>query len=199
MGAYQKISATVKKPSKELLEINRQRRIQWRKEGSSVRVERPTNLARARALGYKPKSGVVIVRQRVPRGGRKRPDIKGGRRSKNAHQIKILDMNYRGVAEIRASQKYPNMEVLNSYTVGKDGHSYWYEVILVDRDSPEVLADKNMVGIAINKGRAFRGMTSAGKKSRGLRNKGKGAEKVRSSRTAVHRRKVRKFRKSYGF
>ena len=32
---------------------------------------------RARSLGYKPKQGVIIVRQRVIRGGRMRPDIKG--------------------------------------------------------------------------------------------------------------------------
>ena len=39
-----------------------------------------------------------------------------------------------------------------------------------------------------NKGRAFRGLTSAGKKSRGLRNKGKGAEKIRPSLKSNKRR-----------
>ncbi|MCK4859636.1 MAG: 50S ribosomal protein L15e, partial [Candidatus Omnitrophica bacterium] len=41
-----------------------------------------------------------------------------------------------------------------------------------------------------HKGRVFRGLTSAARKSRGLRNKGKGAEKLRPSRTAnIKRRK----------
>ncbi len=41
--------------------------------------------------------------------------------------------------------------------------------------------------IAKKKGRAFRGLTSAGRKSRGLRRKGKGAEKVRPSLRANKR------------
>jgi len=39
-----------------------------------------------------------------------------------------------------------------------------------------------------HKGRVFRGKTSAGKSSRGLRNKGKGAEKLRPSLRAHGRR-----------
>jgi ribosomal protein L15E len=34
------------------------------------------------------------------------------------------------IAEERASVKYPNMEVLNSYWVGHDGRQKWFEVIL---------------------------------------------------------------------
>ena len=56
-----------------------ERLILWRKQPVSVRVDRPTRLDRARTLGYKPKSGIVIIRQRVDRGGRKRPDIKEGK------------------------------------------------------------------------------------------------------------------------
>ena len=53
-------------------------------------------------------------------------------------------MNYQSVAEQRTVDKYPNCEVLNSYYVGQDGTHFWYEIILVDRDSPTILADKNI-------------------------------------------------------
>ena len=39
----------------------------------------------------------------------------------------------------------------------------------------------NWICDSTHKGRVFRGLTSAGRKSRGLRNKGKGAEKIRPS------------------
>lgn len=169
-----------------------ERLILWRKQPVSVRVDRPTRLDRARTLGYKPKSGIVIIRQRVDRGGRKRPDIKKGRRSRHAGQTKTLDKSYQMVAEERAAVKHPNMEVLNSYFTGKDGLHYWYEVILADRNSPEIMADKNMNHISRSPGRALRGLTSAGKKTRGLRKKGKGTEKARPSRTAKVKRKYRK-------
>ncbi|MCX8172581.1 MAG: 50S ribosomal protein L15e, partial [Archaeoglobaceae archaeon] len=42
----------------------------WRREPVIVRVERPTKLHRARALGYKAKKGIIVVRIRVRRGGR---------------------------------------------------------------------------------------------------------------------------------
>ena len=199
MGLYQRIRSIWRSGPDELKQLRKQRLMSWRREGSTVRVQRPTRLDRARALGYRPKSGVIVVRQRVVRGGRKRPDIKGGRRSKHSRQLKILDKSYQAVAEMRAAGKYPNMEVLNSYYLAKDGLRYWYEVILVDRESPAVKADKSLSGVAGMKGRSYRGVTSAARKSRGLRNKGKGAEKLRPSRNATHRRKVMKTRKNYGF
>ncbi|MCD6222908.1 MAG: 50S ribosomal protein L15e, partial [Thermoplasmata archaeon] len=44
-----------------------------------------------------------------------------------------------------------------------------------------ILNDNHINWIVHDRGRAFRGKTSAGKKGRGLRNKGKGAEKARPS------------------
>jgi len=78
------------------------------------------------------------------------------------------------------------MEVLGSYWVGEDGQYKWYEVILADPFNPNVysrpeyswLLQKNQ------RGRVFRGKTSAARKFRGLRNKGVGAEKVRPSKSA---------------
>ena len=80
-------------------------------------------------------------------------------------------MNYREIAEQRVARKFTNLEVLNSYLIGKDGIHYFYEVILVDPQRPEIKNDKtiNWITKPVNKRRTFRGLTSAGKKSRGLR------------------------------
>ena len=58
---------------------------------------------------------------------------------------------------------------------------YWYEVILIDVNSPSIKSDKKLNWITKGKhsGRVNRGLTSSAKKSRGLRNKGVGAEKAR--------------------
>ena len=128
-------------------------------------------LALARKLGYKDKKGFVVVRVRVKRGGHKRPRPKKGRKSKNLTIRKTLKMNYRWIAEYRAQKKYKNLEVLNSYLIAKDGQHYFYEIILVDPTKPEIKADKTINWICSNKNRkrAFRGLTSAAKKARGLR------------------------------
>jgi large subunit ribosomal protein L15e len=87
------------------------------------------------------------------------------------------------IAEERASKRYPNLEVLNSYWVGQDGKSKFYEVIMLDGSHPVIKNDKQLGWVAKkgHSGRAERGMTSAGKRGRGLYNKGKGAEKLRPS------------------
>ena len=181
-GLYHYLRQAWKKPKE--LDLWRQRLIEWRKTDSIVRVDKPLRLDRARALGYKSKKGIILVRVRVKRGGRKRPrPTKKGRRSKRQTIRKILSMNYKWVAEQRAARKYKQLEVLNSYWIAKDGRYYWYEVILVNPHAPEIKSDKHLSWIATTpRGRAFRGLTSAGKKSRGLRRKGRGAEKVRPSK-----------------
>ncbi len=186
-GMYHHIADIWKKPKEGLGSLWQQRLIEWRKSDAVVRVEKPLRLDRARNLGYKAKKGFVIVRVRVKRGGRKRPrPTRKGRRSKRQTIRKVLSMNYKWVAEQRVSRKFPNLEVLNSYWIAKDGKHYWYEVLLVNPHAPEIKSDKQLGWMAsgTHKGRVFRGLTSAGKKSRGLRKKGKGAEKSRPSRRA---------------
>lgn len=179
MSLYKHIRESWQKNRDELENIYT---IQWRSEPATVRVHRPTRLDRARSLGYKAKQGFLVIRQRVDSGGRQRPKITSGRRSKHFRRFKILDMNYQAVAERRAVDNYPNCEVLNSYQVGHDSKHYWFEVILVDRAAPQVLTDKNAAGVAKQRGRAHRGLTSANRKSRGLRTKGKGAEGKREGK-----------------
>jgi len=183
MGLYKYVRELWKRPKENLGELWQQRLIAWRREPSTIRVKRPTRIDRARSLGYKAKPGFVVVRQRVKRGGRQSPQLKKGRRSKRQSRRKDLRISYQVVAETRAAKKYSNLEVLNSYWVAKDGIYYWYEVILVDKSHPAIIADKNIGWISEKKHtrRAFRGLTSAARKSRGLLRKGKGAEKIRPS------------------
>ena len=185
---YQRIKESWRNLSKE---SRQDRLIEWRRSNDVVRVERPTRLDRARALGYRAKQGIFIVRVRVKRGGRKRArPTKAGRRSKRATGRKIVKMNYLWVCEQRANRKYRNCEVLGSYPLLKDGKYFFAEVILVDRDNPNIINDPILRNIANQRGRAFRGLTSAGRRSRGiLTNKGKGAEKLRPSLSAYRRRK----------
>lgn len=152
-------------------EFLRQKMIEWRKGSAFVRLEKPTDIGKARMLGYKAKVGFVIVRVRVDRGGRQSGKRKKGRRSKRQTIRKSLMVNYRWVAEQRAARKYQNLEVLNSYWLGKDGIHYFYEVILVDPERPEIKNDKRLKWITEKKsrGRVFRGLTSSSTRSRGLR------------------------------
>lgn len=164
----------------------RQKLIEWRKDPSIIKLDHPTRLDRARSLGYKAKQGFLIARVKLQIKRRLRPLFKGGRKPKKMRRKKILAKSYQWIAEERANRKFRNFEVLNSYFIAKDSKHYWFEVILIDPDNPVIKADKNLSWICspYQKGRAFRGLTSIGRKSRGLRWKGIGAEKARPSRRA---------------
>ena len=169
-GLYYHIRQAWKKPDIGTL---RERMIKWRAGNAIEKVDKPLRLDKARSLGYKAKKGFVIARVKLIRGGRKRKKPNKGRRSKRVTNKKTVKMNYKWIAESRAQRKFKNLEVLNSYNIGKDGKYYFYEVILVDKNRPEISKDKKMKWITnpANKNRVFKGLTSAGKKSRGLRSK----------------------------
>jgi len=178
-----------KKPDRESMHS---RLIELRRGNSLEVIEKPTRLDRARALGYKAKKGFVIVRVKINRGGRRR-EMKRvkGRKTRKQTNRKVLKMSYKWVAEIRAARKFKNLEVLNSYWIGKDGVNYFYEVIMVDPSAPEIKSDRTMRWISDDKNRkrAERGLTSAAKKSRGMKGK-KGRSpnrKVRPSLRAWNR------------
>jgi len=196
MGYLKYMREAWKKP-KANKELWMQRLISWRREPATVKLEHPTRIDRARSLGYRAKQGFIVVRQRVVRGGHRRPGPHGGRRPRTQRRYLALDKSYQLIAEERAISNFPNCEVLNSYWVAKDGRYYWYEVIIVDVAHPAILADETISWIADkqHRGRVFRGLTSAGNKIRGLRTKGKGAEKLRPSKSAAYRRKKKQIRK----
>ncbi|MEM2094701.1 MAG: 50S ribosomal protein L15e, partial [Candidatus Bathyarchaeia archaeon] len=111
------------------------------------------------------------ARVRIRRGGRRKPRPTSGRRQRHIgsklytpHKSMLL------IAQERAAKKFPNLRPLNGYYVGEDGQHKWFEVILIDPYNPAIAADKklNWISKSTQKGRAFRGLTSAGKKMRGL-------------------------------
>ena len=191
--SYKYIARAWKRPDASFVkELMWHRTMKWRRQPAVVRVEKPTRLDRARKLGYKAKQGFVVTRVRVRRGGLRKKRPRAGRRQKRMGVTKFKPAkSLRLMAEERAARKFPNLEALNSYWVWEDGRYKWFEVVMVDPSHPVIQSDKdiNWICEGAHRGRVFRGLTSAGKEVRGLRHKGRGAEKVRPSRRVVLKRK----------
>ncbi|MCL5675385.1 MAG: 50S ribosomal protein L15e [Candidatus Marsarchaeota archaeon] len=181
MGAYKYIKQSFQQEYKERSDLLKSKIAAWREEESVKKVEKPTNIARARNLGYKAKQGVVVARVKIRRGLRKRPKPRGGRKPSKSGRFFAHKKSFQSMAEDRAGRKFSNCEVVNSYYVGEDGQYLFYEVILADRAHGAVLADPNFSGIVQQRGRSFRGLTSSGIKHRGLTGKGLGTERNRPS------------------
>jgi len=123
----------------------RQKAVIWRNQNAVTRVEKPSRIARARRLGYKAKQGIIVVRMRVGTGGMRKERPRGGRRPKHLGVTKIkADVSMKQVAERRILQRYPNMKLLGSYFLYKDGMHYWFEVILADPSHPRIAKDKEI-------------------------------------------------------
>ena len=123
----------------------RQRAVIWRNQNALTRVEKPSRIARARRLGYKAKQGIIVIRMRVGTGGMRKQRPRGGRRPKHLGVTKIkADVSMKQVAERRVLQRYPNMKLLGSYFLYKDGMHYWFEIILADPSHPRIAKDKEM-------------------------------------------------------
>ena len=186
--AYKYIAEAYKRPDQSFVKsLMRQRLIEWRREPTIGRIEKPTRLDRAHKLGYKAKQGFVMVRIRVRRGGLRKVRPKAGRRPKRMGVKKFKPgKSIRLIAEERAARKFPNLETLNSYWVGEDGRSKWFEVIMVDPNHPSIKHDRNIGWICEKQHsrRVFRTLTSAGKKVRSLRTRGRGSENARPSKNA---------------
>lgn len=111
--------------------------IKWRREPSVHRVDAPTRLERARSLGYKAKQGYVVVRVRIRKGGAHKIRPRAGRRQRALGVTKFTrSMSLKRIAETKASKKYPNLRVLNSYYVWEDGTNHWFETIMRDPSNP---------------------------------------------------------------
>jgi large subunit ribosomal protein L15e len=172
MSAYKYMRKLWKKPRANLKESVRGKLIVWRKQHTIERVDKPTKLARARSLGYKAKQGFAVARVKMRKGGRRRQADRRGRKPSKAGLVHFTHgKSLQWIAEEKAQRRFPNMEVLNSYMANEDGQYEFYEVILVDPSHPVVRSDKNIKWITTptNRHRVLKGLTSAGKKVRGLR------------------------------
>jgi large subunit ribosomal protein L15e len=191
--SYKYIAKAWKKPEASFVkDLMWHRVMDWRRQPTVYRVEKPTRLDRARKLGYKAKQGFIVVRVRVRHGGLRKTRPKAGRRQKRMGVTKFKPAkSLKLIAEERAARDFPNLEALNSYWVWEDGRYKWFEVVMVDPSQPAVQSDKDINWICdkAHRGRAFRGLTSAGKEVRGLHHKGRGVEKSRPSRRAARKRK----------
>ena len=155
------------------------------------RVTRPTRPDKARRLGYKAKQGYVVYRVAVRRGGRKRMNPKGivyGKpKNQGINELKFK-RNLRAVAEERIGRIATNLRVLNSYWVNQDAAHKYYEVILVDPSHKVIRNDPriNWIVKAVHKHRELRGLTSAGRSSRGLRKSGHRANKIQGGSSTAN-------------
>ncbi|DBA03562.1 TPA: hypothetical protein N0F65_011463 [Lagenidium giganteum] len=183
MGAYKYLEELWKRKQSDVLRfLLRVRAWEYRQFPVVHRCTQPSRLDKARRLGYKAKQGFVIVRVAVRRGGRKRPNSKGIVYGKPKHhginQLKFV-RNLRSVAEERAGAKFRNLRVLNSYWVNQDATYKYYEIIMVDHSHKAIRRDArvNWIVNAVHKSRENRGLTSAGRKARGLHKRGHRANK----------------------
>ncbi|KAJ1887593.1 60S ribosomal protein L15 [Kickxella alabastrina] len=174
MGAYKYLEELTKKKQSDVMRfLLRVRCWEYRQLNAIHRVSRPSRPDKARRLGYKAKQGYVIYRVRVRRGNRKRPNPKGQVYGKPVHQgineLK-LQKSKRAVAEQRVGKRCANLRVLNSYWVNQDATFKFFEVILVDPSHKTIRRDPRIQWIAkaVHKRREARGLTSAGRKNRGV-------------------------------
>lgn len=136
-SSYQYIRQLWKDTDGNLKDLLKQRLIKWRKQKTVERIEKPTRLDRARALGYKAKQGFVLARVKVKKGGRRRPLYgRRGRKPSKAGLVRFTSAKSdRIIAQEKAGRRF-NLEVVNSYQVGEDGRRKWFEVILMDPNHP---------------------------------------------------------------
>lgn len=167
MGAYKYIAKTLQKQYKERNSTYRGKIVSWRAGPAMVRVVTPSNIVRARTLGFKAKQGYAVVRVRVDKGRRTRRRSSGGRKQKNYYLFVQPQLSHQAIAEQRVNRVYKNMEVLNSYWAGEDGNYKFFEVILADPTKPTV-----NVSSVMRPGKSFRGLTAAGNSRTPSRKKG---------------------------
>merc|ERR1712226_1427639 len=91
---------------------------------------------------------------------------------------------HKSIAEERVARKCTNLRTLNSYWVGQDASYKFFEVIMVDPSHKAIRRDPriNWICDAKQNNRELRGLTTAGKRHRGLTKKGHQALKKRPSR-----------------
>jgi large subunit ribosomal protein L15e len=186
LGLKEKDAPAYKALIKDLRTVWVDRARAWRAGESVIQEDKPIKAWRAREYGWKDKPGFVTVVVKVGKGGRKRRQFSGGRKPSKFYFYGTVNKSKQSIAEEHADRKFPNCEVLGSYWLWEDGQYKYFEVILVDPHNPHITNDKeiNWICEKNQKGRVHKGLTPSGKKTRGLRKKGKGAEKCRGKKAA---------------
>ncbi|MEM2237041.1 MAG: hypothetical protein QXR26_00305 [Candidatus Caldarchaeum sp.] len=139
MSFYRMLNRYWRERPESLVTAMRGRLVEWRKEKSVVRVDKPLRLDRARSIGYRDKQGYVVLRVRVRRGGFSKPRPRSGRRPKALGVVKHkVNISLKEEAIQRALKKYPNLKALGAYPLASDAMYKWFEVVAVDPSHPSV-------------------------------------------------------------
>jgi len=175
MGAYKYMTELYRKKQSDVLRyLLRIRCWQYRQLAKVHRVQRSTRPDKARRLGFKNKQGFVIYRIAMRRGGRKRPCPKGNPKGKPKTSGGVKQQkpvrNLQSIAEERVGRRVQGLRVLSSYWVGQDSTYKYFEVIMIDIHHKSITRDPKINWMCGNmtKHRELRGLTTAGKRSRGL-------------------------------
>lgn len=179
---YRHIKQTMESEYKNRSDEYKSRIIKWNQEPTIVRIDQPTNVARARELGYRAKEGIMIVRVHVHGGTRKKAHNAGGRKPHASGRYFTQAKSLQVIAEERAARRFTNFEPLNSYFVGAAGSRRFFEVIMLDRNHNAIKNDPHYSNVIAQTGRAHRGLTSAGRRHRGISKKRFGAHNFRPSK-----------------
>lgn len=119
------------KNSEDYKKLMRERLRKWRKEPAIVRMEHPTNLVRAKSLGWKNKKNYLVVRSRIRKGTMRKERPRMGRKTKSLGMTGVSPkISIKRIAEQRVDKKYPNCKILNSYEVADAGDFKYFEVLL---------------------------------------------------------------------
>jgi large subunit ribosomal protein L15e len=197
MGAYKYLTELWKKKQSDVMRfLLRLRAWEFRQLPTIHRATQSSRPDKAHRLGYKAKQGYVIYRVKVKRGDRKKLVSKGinyGKPACAGINMQKSTRNLQTLAETRVGRKCGALRVLNSYWVAQDSSHKWFEVILVDpthnaiRNDPRI----NWICKSVHTHREMRGLTSAGRKGRGLFKKGSHfATKLRPSKRANMKRRM---------
>mmetsp|Transcript_8094 Transcript_8094/g.16141 ORF Transcript_8094/g.16141 Transcript_8094/m.16141 type:complete len:205 (+) Transcript_8094:3338-3952(+) len=194
MGAHSYINEIWRKKQSDIMSFLLQIRAwEYRHSPAINRINRPSRPEKARRLGYKSKQGYVIYRARVRRGSKKKQVPKGitsGKPKRHGVNKMKLNKNKQSIAEEKIGKICGNLRVLNSYWINQDSIFKYFEIILVDPNHKTIRRNFriNWICSPISKHRELRGITSAGRKGRGLRRKGHKANNLRPSVRSSWRR-----------
>jgi len=130
MSATKYIRESFRKTMAERAPAYKARLIKWHKQSPVVRLDGPTNIPRARGLGYKATKDILVVRVRISKGKRVRRRADLGRKpGKNRKEVNPgAPLSYYAV--IKAANRFSNLSPLGVYLAGETGTDKYFEVIM---------------------------------------------------------------------
>ncbi len=154
MGMYKYVRKSFAASMKKRSDAFKERVRKWRGGRTIVRADSPSNPVRAHELGYKATKDFVVARVRISHGKRRRRQADLGRKPAKNRKFVEPGRELKWFAEQKASRRFSNLDVVNSYLAGSDGQYKYFEVILHNPcdDTPyKALAKKPVAEKAVAK------------------------------------------------